>query len=449
MSPSIITEAARPNTKIFRRLYIKRRLVSTGLFETNWVNISNDVERWGKIQRSIDAVRYSKFTLSDLSITLANDRGAYNPHDEPSSLWYGYANQQRTLVKVEAGFLHQTLAASGIWINTEYPSTPVVMVGVVAGDIMMSDKNRITLPVKPLAQIFRDYPARNLTGFTSTGLTASQFVTMLRDQTDGSGSLIFRPFFQDTTTYWDFTSTTNVYGNLNTQTAEDLREMDCWEVLQKLAEAEDLVVHIKRDGTFRFGNRSAYTTTAAWEFYGRGFTPGAYGHQIKAVDAYGKKLSTYYSRVEVKWVSTNTYTALRVRESAMLVNGTNAAWNLGLRTFKFENFWIPTSTVADTILENIFNNVSSLKEEIKFSATFVPNLEVLDRVKLYYDSSEKGNQNRWDVQDWALEDTSSSNDLIWDKSIGDAIYHDGTEFKITALEIDLDGLTTRITAQQL
>ena len=430
-------------SKISRKLYVKRRSTATGLFESSWFEISSDVKAWGKIRREIDSVQYSKVKFSDVMLRVENTSGRYNPTDDDASLWNGYMDQQRSLIKIEAGFLHQTLSSSGIYTNTILPSNPQVFFGIVSGDIMISDKNEVTIPVKPLLQVFRDFPATALTGWTSTGLTATQFFNMLRDQTDGSTNFIFRPFFQDTTTYWNIASTTNVYSNLNTGGAADVLEKTVWEVIEMLSEAEDLVTYIKNDGTLVFGSRTA-STASSFHFVGSGYLDGTYAHTIKTIKSYGKKISDYYSRVEVKWIDSNTTTAIRVQANAFSIAGTNAAWNYGFRTFKFENFWIPTSTVADTILNNIFTNVSTLRNRIEFTSSFVPTLEILDRIQVSYDSSNKGAFSRWDVNDWCYDDTNLSNDLYWDKYSGDAIRLNAAEFKILSIDLDLDKLETSI-----
>jgi hypothetical protein len=378
-------------------------------------------------------------------MTMANDYGRFNPEDDESSLWYGYLSLQRTLCKIECGFTHQTLAASGIWINTEYPTSPTVFVGVIQGDMSVSDANEVALTIKPLTQIFRDFAATNITGLTSTGLTAKQFLTLVRDQTDGSSNFIFRPFFQDTTTYWNITSTGFVYAELNTSGAKSVYDKNLYDVIEKLAEAEALVPYVSRDGTFNFKGRDPNTTTAAFEFFGRGFLDTDYGQTIKKVSKYGKKISNYYSRVEVRWLETNTITAVRVRESTLTVSPNSAAWKYGQRTYKAENLWIATSTAADTLANTIFSEVSSLKDEIDFTTSLVPHLELLDRVKVSYETTEKATQSRWDVSDWAADDTSTSTDLVWAVSSGDAIRFVDKEFKLVSIDIDLENFETKFT----
>lgn len=443
---STILQKIRSNYgRVFRKLFIKRRSGSTGFFESSWVDISSDIKSWGRIRREIDSVQYSKVKFSDVMVRFENTSGRYNPSTDEASLWYNYADQQRTLVKIEAGFIHQTLSSSGIYTNTLLPSNPQVFFGIISGDILISDKNEVTVPVKPLLQVFRDFPARNLVGWTSTGLTATQFFQMVRDQTDGSSNYIFRPFFQETTTYWNIATTSNVYTNLNTSGAADVLDKTVWDVMEKLAEAEDLVTYVKNDGTLTFGTRTA-GVSSTFHFVGTGFLNNEYGHTIKNIRSYGKKVSDYYSRVEVKWIDSNTITAIQVKENTFTVNGTNAGWVYGVRTFRFENFWIPTSTVATTILNNIFNNVATLKDRVEFTSSFVPHLEILNRIQVSYDSSQKGTFSRWDINDWCYDDTALANDLSWDVYSGDAIRLNQSEFKILSIDLDLDKLETNLVA---
>lgn len=443
MAETILTQIKDPRGDVFRRVSFKRKLSTTGLFESTWQDLSSDVKNWGTIRREIDNIRYSKLRFGDVLMKFENSSGRYNPHDDESSFWFGFTSQQRTLVKIEAGFIHSTLSALGIYTNTEFPTTPSVFYGIVSGDLFVSDDNHVQFQIRPLLQIFRDFPARNLTGFTSTGLTATQFFNMIRDQTDGSGSFIFRPFFGDTASNWNIASSSNVYSNLNTNTAADVFDANVWDIMEKLAEAEDKIVFIKNDGTFNYVARDA-TTTVAFEFYGNGFVNTEYGHTIKKIVKYGKKQSDYYSRVEVKWIDSSTFTSLRVKESAFTVTGSNDAWNLGHRTFHFENFWIPTVTVADTILDNIFNNVTALKNNIELTSSFVPHLEILNRVSVSYDSSALTPSSRWDIFNWCFDDTSTVNDLFWDRFRGDAIRLVNREFKILSIDLNLDNLETKI-----
>lgn len=466
---STVDQIKRPNSRIFRRASIKRRILTTGLFETDWQDISTDVKKWGTYKVTLDSQYPNRFQFANATMIMANDKGLYNPEDDELSIWFGYLSQQRTLVKIEAGFIDSTQGADGIWINDEYPGDtlwdvdgwddahaiwdgsgdPTMFTGIISGDINLSNRNEVAFSIRPLTQIFRDYAAKNLRGWTSTGMTASQFMTMLRDQTDGSSGFVFRPFLGDTTSNWDISTTTNVFSGLNTSTAKDVIDQNVWDIVEKLAEAENFVPYVTRAGVFRFVSRTANTSTVAYEFHGSGSFDSIYGISIKSIESFGKKSSKFYSRVQMKWVDSDTATSYEVKQTALVVGGANNPWNLGERSLELENFFIPTSTVAQTIVTNIFNDYSSIKNEIAFTTSFVPTLDILDRVSIFYDSPPSSRNTLWDQNDWADDTTSTSTDLKWELATGDAIRLEGEEFKFLSIAVNLDKFETKFEAREI
>lgn len=455
-------------SEVFRKAFIKRRDVVTAQYESGWVDISSDVKSFGKITKQMDYARRNKFTLGTLKLTVSNEDGLYNSHSSESSRWYGYLNQQRTLFKVQAGFLKHSKNSYGVWRNTIYPgealwdvsewdaddalwdSEAVCFVGILSGDIPLSDQNQVSFNIKPLTSIFEDFPARNLTGWTSTGMTASQFVQMVRDQTDGSGNFIFRSFFGNTTTYWDISTTSQVYSSLNTSTAQGVYDKSVWEIMEKLAEAENFVPYVSNNGSFKFISRNQSATSLAFEFHGAGSFSQDYGHTIKTVSSYGPKLTKYYSRVELKYKDEDTTTSFEVVQGSYSLSPASSAWVLGQRTMKIENLFIQTSTVASPLATSIFNDVSSLRNEIEFTTSFIPHLDIMDRFSITYDPAETLRNSLWDQGNWG-DDTSTTQgtDLIWDKSNGDAIILEGDEFRFLSIEMDLDNLSCKFIARSV
>jgi hypothetical protein len=469
MSMDINTLIKAPMSNVFRRALIKRRDLNTGLFEDSWVNISKDVKSYGKITQQLDSARRYKFTFGNAKLVMENSKGEYNPHTDLGSLWYGYLSQQRTLVRLEAGYFYSQKNDNGIWVNSEFPSDSIwdenawdapdslwdatqssaMFTGVISGDIVLGDNNDVTFNIKPLISIFQEYPARNLTGWTSTGLTASQFVNMVVNQTDGSGNFIFKPFFGNTSTNFDVSTTVNVYGNLNTSGAEDVIDKNVWEVIEKLAEAENFLPYVTKTGIFKFISRDTVATSTVFEFHGTGSFNGTYGHTIKKVSSYGFKQSKYYSRVEIKFSDVTTTTSFAVVESTLTVSGTNNPWVLGAKTLKIENVYIQNTATAITLATNIFNDVSALKNEVEFETTFVPHLEIFDRISIFYDPNPFRNANLWDQKNWAADDTSTSDDLIFDKTNYDALLLEGQEFKFLSFETDLDNFSNKFIAREV
>lgn len=433
-------------SKVFRRLYIKRRQQSDGLFESSWFEITRDVKKWGTISQSVDYTQPGRFRFEGMRITVANNEGRYNPETDSFSYWYNYANQQRTLVKVETGFLHQTQSSGGVWTNTEYPSNVTGFVGLLAGDILMSDSNEVSLSIQPLTQIFREFPARNITGYTGS-MTASDFMFLLRDQTNGSGQFIFRPFFQDTTTNWDIQTTTTLYPNFTSPTGDDIRDANVWDIIEKLSFTENYYSYVDKRGIFRFVSKdSSVTTTAAWHFVGRGIQNNEYGMTIKKVKSYGFKISKYYAAVQLKWQEADTETSYETIQSSFTISADNIAWNYGFRTLQLENVWVTSSLAAANIVSTIFNNVSALKREIEFSASFVPQVDIYDKITISYDSKRIGvPQSLWDLNFWS---PAASGELYWDGAVGEAIYLNNADYMIQKLDLNLDDFETTILARE-
>lgn len=445
----------RPESFVYRRAYIKRRSTVTGLYESDWTEITDDVKSWGKVTKQIDSETYNRFRFQTSAIRVTNDTGKYNDNDTDNSLWFGYMSPQRTLLKIETGFLRKYKTPSGIWANVESPNSywdasefdvsywdepSINFVSLIQGDIFQSSNNEVVLPVKPLLQVFRDFPASYLTGYTSTGMTAQQFVEMVRDQQDVSGNYFFRPFFGDTTTNWNIATTTVNYTNLNTSTSEQINNLSVWDVIEKLAQAENFVAYIANDGVMNFVSRTANTSTSQYDYYGFGSDNREYGHTIKRIESYGKRVSKFYSRVSVQWNEADTITSYETYESTLAVAPGNLAWEYGARELKIENFWIPNSATANTIAQNIYADVGAIKRELKFKTTFIPHLEVLDRVSVTYDTAPQNQNSLWDVNDWAPDVGGDSSHLIWDSVIGESIKLINEEYKILAITVDLDKL---------
>lgn len=470
MSLPILSLIKAPTSDVFRRAFIKRRDAITGLYESDWLDITSDMIKFGKVRNQVDSVRLYKFTFSNLTFTVNNKEGRFNPETFESSHWYNYLNPQRTLFKIEAGFKKTTLDEStGIYARSELPGQVVwdeaiwddsgslwdydedstIFIGIIKGDIPYFDTNEITFNAAPLMSVFQDFPAKNLSFYTSTGMTASRFMEGLRDQQDGFGSYIFRQFFGDTTTNWEIEATTNVYSNLNTSTSNDIYTKSTWDIIEKLSEAENFVPFISNDGKFKFKSRAVNSSSLAFEFYGAGHFNTEYGHTMKNNSSYGKKVSKYHSAVEVKWKNEDTTSSYELVESSYFVSPNSNPYVLGEQKLSIENFFIQSATVANLIATNIYNDYSALKTEVEFSTSFIPQLNLFDRFSISYDSSEQSQNSLWDQNNWADSVTSSDNDLVWDNTVSDPVTLDGQEFKFLSLEIDLDNLETKILAREV
>lgn len=465
---TIVDQIKRHHSVVFRRVLMKRRLLSTGVYESEWFDITSDVKKFGSIKYEADSKYLGRFRLPTANITVVNDRGQFNQEDSIFSYWFGYLARTRTLIRIEAGFIEDVDNGDGTFARIEHPSVALfdeayydaaffdndsgaaVFTGYIGGDIITNDNNEVVLQVKSLAEAFREYSAKNLTGYNNS-LTASDFITLVRDHVDGAGSSVFLQFFGGTTTGFSIASTAVEYSNLNTSTAADVIDATVWGIIEKLSEAENHLPITTADGRFRFVPRSSNTTTAAFVFNGLGVYDFEYGNTIKKLNFIGPRMSKFYTRVEVKHTDADTSTSYEIVESTLTVSPPSASWQYGQRTFKIENTWIPSAAVASSIATSIFNDYSALKREIDFTTTFVPGLDLLDQITVSYDVSRfVSNYNLWDIGEWA--DTAgaaaSAQDLEFDPRDGDSIYLSAEEFNLISIEMNLDNLECKFIARE-
>ncbi len=437
---SIESEIKKGGSKTFHKAYIKRRDKTTGLFESDWQDITKYVKKFGKVKLAVDDIRQSKFKFNNAKLVLNNNDGTFNENDKVVSIWNGYAPRERTLVKVDAGFYNESQGSNLIYSREELPTVTTMFIGVISGDVIINSNNEAYMHLNSLNQIFRDFPARNLRGFTVTGQTASGVIELIRDMTDGTGAFFFKPFFGDTVSNWDISTTTETYDNLNTGAAQQIRDLTTWELMEKLAEAESKALSIDRTGLFRFGNKNENTATTQFEFYGN-VSNTEYGNTIKKINSYKNAVDKFYSRVEVKFIDEDTSSSSVIAETTMAVSGINNSWLYGQKTFKIENYFIANTTTAENIRDGLFTEVSELKNEIDFNTSFIPHLDILDKIEINYDGTQFNQSSLWDANNW-------DDELIWDdeKTPWDL---SGIEFKILSIELDIDKFESKFRCREV
>lgn len=419
---------------VFRRVAIKRRQTSDGKYESTWTDITTFVKSWGSFASSIDGVRLNRFVHSGLDLSVRNDTGAFNPETDPNSLWSGTLTRYRTLVRVQAGYLNED--------DGELPTETSQGIYILSEELPRSAKtNDAVLMCKSLVSIFDEVMADEVAGIGAT-LTASEIITKIRDHTDGSSNFIFREFI--TSTSWTIQTTTSNY-NLATTTS-GLENMTAWDLMTGLAECEGFVVMVNRSGVFEFRDRNPRTTTAAFDFRGQGFVYP----NIISLNESRDALDKYFNRVRLKWADGDTSTSYVEAGNATVLDPSNASWKFGGRTYEFSNLFFQTSTAAQTIVTALLPTLNEVKEEVRITAKFIPNVEVLDRVTLSYHSYDLAGASLWDVFDWASASATAVNDGgNWSAEEGENFDYNSVEFKIIAKQTDLESFTTDITLRRV
>ena len=84
-----------------------------------------------------------------------------------------------------------------------------------------------------------------------------------------------------------------------------------------------------------------------------------------------------------------------------------------------------------------------------FRTNFITHIDILDLIRVSYESSPFDLQSVWDVNNWGDDGSSiASTDLIWDASQGDALKLLNEEFNLLKIDINLDTLQTTFSGRE-
>lgn len=397
---SLEKQINRPDSKVFRRAYIKRRLKATGLYESEWLPITSYIKRWGNISIASDDVDINNFTFSGINLQCINNTGAFNHESNYNSLWYEHLTRYNTLLKIEAGYSND-LNALGGWgfpwgepwgLENTFPTDSSQGIFLIDDEITINSKdNTVNINASSLQSIFDKVDATDIPGLSGT-LTASQIIAKIRDYTDGSGSVVFRQIIS--TTSWNIQSTSNFYVLDTDTTLADAGTT--WELLKKLAEAEGFIVYVNRFGDFNFSDRAVATSTSQFSFRGQGFARP----NIISIGDYKEALNKTYNSFRLKYLDADTETSYVTSKDTLEVTPTNNPWKYGIRVYEFENRFISDTATAQGIVDNLLTEFEDPKQEITLNAKFHPTLNILDRVDVSYYSYDIASSILWDTVNW-------------------------------------------------
>jgi hypothetical protein len=435
---TLVDEINKPIMKTFRRAWIKRRSNTTGLYETDWFEITDFVKKWGKIKNSVDGIKINDFKQSGITLMCRNDEGKFNPESNPTSLWYNFMTRFRTLLRIEAGYFE-----NGDINGTELPTDSTQGVFILTDDVVISAvSNTATLKFKSLISVLDEVKAKEVAGLGAT-LTSSEIVTQIRDHTDGSSNFVFQQFISSGA--WAIQTTTI---NYNLATTTSIVDKSCWELMQNLAEAEGFIIMINRTGGIEFRDRDERTTASQFTFEGQGFKDP---NVIKLLE-YKEPITKFFNHIRFKWDELDTETSWVTAGTVTTVDPSTLAWKYGTRTLSFENRFVLSQTTAQTIADNLLSLFGTdILEEIQIQSKFCPQLEISDKVLFNYRSySLEGEEDLWDQKDWASDTATLPDDgLTWAGLIGENFDWNNVPFKIISKEVDLDRFSNSFILRKL
>jgi hypothetical protein len=201
----------------------------------------------------------------------------------------------------------------------------------------------------------------------------------IRDLTDGAGNLLLRPYISQTN--WQIETTTAIYSGLVTSSA--LEGYNCWELATKLAQSENFLVYLGKDGRIHFKSRTENTSTVAWKFNGPGRIDPEYGINIVEFKDMNSCWNKVYQRIRIKHGEASTETSYKTVSESYTPGDSSSSWRFGQRTYDFDNYWMNSST-ASTLAQNILNQTVNPKREFEITTKLIAPLDLMDKVLLYW-----------------------------------------------------------------
>jgi len=419
----------------FRKVEIKRRQDSDGLYEANWFDITKFVTRFGSLQTSVDDERINQFVHSGVQLSVRNDWGEFNPEHDGGSLFFGFLTRYRTKVRVSAGYTDGS--------GNSFPSVTTQGVFILDGEIISNvPKNDTSLKCKSIISPFEETRANEVTGITSS-MTSSEIMEKIRDASDGSGNVLFRQWISASS--WDITPTTNIITGLGTSTSLD--DFTTWDLMNQLAEVEGFVVNATREGGLVFGNRNPNTDTSQFSLYGSGYRRPNIIKFRSAKEAVNK----LFTFVRFKYLDPDTTTSIVENGTQTVIDPGSLEWKYGRNTLELENTFFSDTATVNRIVAELNNEFSNLRVEAEIDCVFLPQIEILDRVDVSYREGSLNSVMLWDMKTWS-SDTASDIDpgrLVWASETSSTIDYSKKNFKVISRKTNLDTFVTTLKLREV
>lgn len=424
---SIVSEIKKSTSKVFRRMYMKRRMPG-GDYESDWQEIPNKyITKWGTIQYSADDVMPDFYKTSAINFEVSNRDGYFSGTDDDKSFFYGALSVYKTFVKIESGYED----ASG----NEYPTDPTLFVGIIGSEFEKSNDGLIKFKAEHLTKSIEEIPADRLTIPPSNTMTSDDIVALIRDFKDSNDVYILQKYISSGA--WNYTTGTD---NYTLETSTSLQNLSCWELLKKIANAENKVVYINRIGSLYFKEKSVASGTAAFHFSGIGDSDRTYGHNIMEKITVDENIENVYNRIKIKHNDSDTITSYYIKNEAWNWGDSSSSFMFGVREYEHENVFLNTAG-AMTIADTIYNEFCWPKKKIQFTSKFVPHLSLLEYVTITYKKNRYSGDDTWGNFLWGHGK--------WGKRYGYNIELDNLGCKITELKHNIDKMCTDVTLREV
>lgn len=421
---SIVSEIKKSDMSVFRRILLKRR-GQDGEYESSWFTIpSKYIKKFGVIDKGVDTLRQNFFSSNGFNFTVVNNEGTFSDIGDDKSIFYNKLSRYRTLVKVEAGYYDTD--------GSELPASPSLFVGLLKPGMPYRQDNVIGFKADHLDQIFKEFSADRITGLGTTQ-TAKQVIEKIRDHQDGNAVAIFQKYI--TSGGWVITSSSNTY---DMSTIASLEGKSVWELMGQLAEAENNIMYISREGDFYFRERDP-TSTVEYHFSGIGDSDNSYGRNILGNISVDEDIRNVYNRVRIKYEKDDTSASYKTYNENWNWGDSSSSFKYGVRTYEYENIFMDAALASETA-ENIFSEFQYGKEIVNFKSKFIPQLDILDRVNITYKTVVRTGDALWGYFLFGH--------ALWGERSGKNIEIDG-DYKIMTIKHNIENFITNFVLREI
>lgn len=421
---SIVSEIKKSDMRVFRRILMKRR-GQDGEYEATWQTIpSKYIKKFGNIDKGVDTLRQNFFSSNGFNFTVVNNDGFFSDVSDDKSTFYNKLSRYRTLIKVEAGYYDTD--------SSELPTDPSLFVGLLKPEMPYNQKNEINFKSDHLDQVFKEFSADRIIGL-SGALTAKGVIEKVRDHVDGNAITIFQKYI--TSGGWIITSSAETY---SMSTISSLEGKSVWDLMGQLAEAENNVMYISRSGDFYFRERDP-TTTVEYHFSGIGDDDNTYGRNILNQISVDEDIRNVYNRVRIKFDKDDTSASYKTYNETWNWGDSSSSFKYGVRTYEYENIFMDAALASETAA-SIFAEFQYGKGIVKFKSKFCPQLDILGRVNVTYQTVIRTGESLWG---YFLYGSG-----IWGSRTGKNIEIDG-DYKIMTMKHNVEKFTTNFVLREI
>jgi len=206
--------------------------------------------------------------------------------------------------------------------------------------------------------------------------------------------------------------------------------------MEKIAESEGYLLLINRTGGFEFRDRNERTATSQFHFRGQGFP----NPTIINVDNFREALNKHYNFFRLQFRDDDTTTSFVTAGTITTVDPSNPSWKYGARVYQFQNNFFATSTVAQSIVNNLADVFTSVKNECSIKTRFVPHIEISDKVLLSLRTFNVASATLWDLFNWDEADWATE---------GDNFDINGSPFKVLSINTNLNRFETTFSIREI